>query len=177
MDVIFFVVALVALGALALRFGQDSREGIRSQEHDLATRGVSWNDRARDRGLPASGPAIPSVRPAYPILAFIEGGLGVPAGSLTASPDAARLEVLARDLTTEYWVDAVWTTGVVSEAGLRRVLVELAPSLADAPVLAIEPAADAAGPSPFASPVVAVGQDRPAEAWAPTAARLAPSGN
>ncbi len=95
MDVIVFVAALVALGALALRFGQDSREGIRSQEHELAARGVTWNDLEPDRDGPASGPATPSVRPAYPTLAFIEEGLGDSAGSHTAFPDAGRIEPAA----------------------------------------------------------------------------------
>ncbi len=178
MDAFVFIAALAALGALALRFGQDSRDGIRSQEHEFAARGFTSIDRAPDRAcsaLPASGAAVSTV-PAYPTLTFIEGGLGVSHGSLTASPDAARLEALARDLTAEYWGEAAWTTGIVPEASFRRILEELAPSLANAPVREAERAADAADRSPVAAPDTTYGPKQVVVAWMPTGVRLEPSG-
>ena len=36
----------VALAILAVRYGADSRDGIRSREHDLALRGMTWNELA-----------------------------------------------------------------------------------------------------------------------------------
>lgn len=144
MEAIVFVLALVALGALALRFGQDSREGARCKEREFAAYGVTWTEVKPNGSAPAAEPAR-----SYPTLAFIERALGA-AGVLTADPSAALLETRARRLTTEYWSDRVWTTGVVPEASFRRVLAELAPALLDAPVSTVElPAgvAEAVGPA------------------------------
>ena len=147
MDAMVFVLAFVALGALALRFGQDSREGIRSEEVRLAGHGLTWADLRADRGVPAAtaaavqgAPAIATtpVTGSYPTLAFIERALDTAAGTLTDLPDAARLEARARALTSEYWSDLAWTTGVVSEAAVRRVLAGLVPALAQAPVREVE---------------------------------------
>lgn len=41
---------LLALWVLAIRYGYDSRDGIRSKEQELAAYGVSW----RDLAAPAS---------------------------------------------------------------------------------------------------------------------------
>lgn len=136
MDAIVLLAALVIpiLGALAVRVGRESREGFRSDEHALAALDVSRIDPERGRGVSAPGraTATATVRPAYPTLAVIERGLGVAPGSLTAAPDAERLEDLARVLTAEAWSDAVWTTGVVPAAAFRRVVATLAPGLLDA---------------------------------------------
>ncbi|MBA2446444.1 MAG: hypothetical protein H0V51_00270 [Chloroflexi bacterium] len=37
-------VILLALWILAVRYGYDSRDGVRSKEQDLAAYGVSWRD-------------------------------------------------------------------------------------------------------------------------------------
>jgi hypothetical protein len=39
-----FVVLLIALGILAMRFGFDSREGMPSEEQTLSSRGVRWGE-------------------------------------------------------------------------------------------------------------------------------------
>jgi hypothetical protein len=119
MEAIGFVVALAILGLLAARFGRDSRQGLRSKEHELAAYGVTWADLGH-------GPAGTE---AYPTLAFIEGALGQGTRVLTTAPDAPALEVRARALAAEYWSEAVWTTGVVPAAAFRRVLAELAPQV------------------------------------------------
>lgn len=41
---------LLVLWVLAIRYGYDSRDGIRSKEQELAAHGVSW----RDLAAPAS---------------------------------------------------------------------------------------------------------------------------
>ena len=55
MDAPIFVALLIALPAVfatALRFGADSRDGFRSDEHRLALHGVTWAaDPAEDGGL------------------------------------------------------------------------------------------------------------------------------
>jgi hypothetical protein len=145
MEAIGFVMAIVAPGVLALRFGQDSRDGFRSKEHELAADGATWRDLTRDRSttaapfaVPAAGDEPPGERPVgterYPTLVFIERALGPAARALTTAPDARALEVRARELVAEHWSDSVWTTGIVSEAAFRRVLAELAPNVVDANV-------------------------------------------
>ena len=50
--VVALLIALPAVFATALRFAADSRDGVRSEEHRLAVRGVPWTaDPAEDRGL------------------------------------------------------------------------------------------------------------------------------
>lgn len=44
MEAIGVIGALVLLGILAVRFGADSRYGIRSKEEQLAARGLTWED-------------------------------------------------------------------------------------------------------------------------------------
>jgi hypothetical protein len=135
MEAIGFVVAIVVLGALAMRFGQDSREGFRSREHELAACGVTWRDLTHEPALPSAVPAVGDEPPGecragqepYPTLAFIERALGHAGRVLTTAPNAAALELRARALVADHWSDSVWTTGVVPEAAFRRVLAELAP--------------------------------------------------
>jgi hypothetical protein len=43
MDALIILMLLCALGPLALRFGYDSRDLVRSQEHELALRAVEWS--------------------------------------------------------------------------------------------------------------------------------------
>jgi hypothetical protein len=133
MEAIVIVGGFVALALLALRFGRDSRPGVRSPEQILATHGVRWSDLTLDQ--PTS--PRPTAARSYPTLAFVEQAMSAP-GALTARPDAAGLEIRARALTGAYWSDLVWVTGVVPEAALRVVLSRLDPSLVDAPVRAVE---------------------------------------
>jgi hypothetical protein len=59
----------VALALLAVRYGADSRDGIRSKEHDLALRGVAWRDpgprrRSSDGAVARAGLGLaPATRP------------------------------------------------------------------------------------------------------------------
>src|SRR5215218_9842926 len=137
MEAIGFVVAIVALGALAMRFGQDSRVGFRSKEHELAASGMTWSDLTREPSLPTAVPAVGDERPGkrragkepYPTLAFIERALGHAGPVLTRAPNASALEPRARALVSDHWSDSVWTTGIVPEAAFRRVLAELAPDV------------------------------------------------
>jgi hypothetical protein len=43
MEALIVALALVALAILSLRFGWDSRDGIRSREHELARQGMTWD--------------------------------------------------------------------------------------------------------------------------------------
>lgn len=43
MDLVVLVVALCALGLLAIRFGRDSRDLLRTKEHELEARGYRWD--------------------------------------------------------------------------------------------------------------------------------------
>ena len=162
MEAIAFVLGFVVLGALAVRFGQDSREGIHSKEHEFAAHGVTWTDLATDRPAPKPAAASPNPKPVCPTLDFIERALATAAGTLTASPDAARLEARAQELAADYWSDAVWTTGVIPAAAFRRVLAELAPGLAGAPVLTVEIPITAVEPECLAP--AAAGREQPLDA-------------
>jgi hypothetical protein len=42
MDALLVLTLLCALGPLALHFGYDSRDRLRSAEHDLARQGFAW---------------------------------------------------------------------------------------------------------------------------------------
>ena len=44
MIVILAILGLIVLGFLAIRYGYDSRDGIRSKEEQLAASGVTWDD-------------------------------------------------------------------------------------------------------------------------------------
>ena len=137
MEAIGFVVAIVALGALAMRFGRDSREGFRSKEHELAAYGVTWCDLTHEPSSPSAVPVVGDEptgerrdgKEPYPTLAFIERALGDAGPVLTTAPNASALESRARALVSELWSDSVWTTGIVPEAAFRRVLAELAPDV------------------------------------------------
>jgi hypothetical protein len=53
MGLLIYVIALVILDVLALRFGYDSREMAQSKEQELARFGVKWTDpiKVRRAGL------------------------------------------------------------------------------------------------------------------------------
>lgn len=53
MELLIAVFAIAALGPLAIRFGHDSRDGYRSREHQLASYGVTWDERAHQAQLAA----------------------------------------------------------------------------------------------------------------------------
>jgi len=42
MELLVLLIVLVALAVLALRFGQDTREGVASEEEHLARLGLDW---------------------------------------------------------------------------------------------------------------------------------------
>ena len=44
MEIVILVTILIALGVLASRYGQDSRERLSSAEERLATAGFQWAD-------------------------------------------------------------------------------------------------------------------------------------
>lgn len=159
MEAIAFVVALAALAALSLRFGQDSLPSIRSKEQEFAAVGGTWDDlgedQAKARTVPTGMPAPAEVPRPYPTLAFIEQALGDSNRVLTESADADRLEVRARELVAEFWSERAWTTGLVPESAFRRVLAELAPTLLDVCDLAL--VRSAAG----SDPIVASQADMP----------------
>ncbi len=46
------IVAFIALGLLAMRYGYDSRDGFRSKEEELASHGFTWDDLADPQLLP-----------------------------------------------------------------------------------------------------------------------------
>jgi hypothetical protein len=65
MEGLFVLALFVALAILSLRYGVDSRDGLRSKEHDLAARGVTWTDptdQPRSGGQPR---VIEAPTPAY----------------------------------------------------------------------------------------------------------------
>ena len=47
MEAIAIVFAFIALGVLSIRFGHDSRDGLRGREEDLASFGMTWGDVAQ----------------------------------------------------------------------------------------------------------------------------------
>jgi hypothetical protein len=136
MVIVLAVAALTVFAIAAVRFGRESREILSSPEHDLAGYGHTWNDLDTEPGdrLAVTG------RP-YATLALIERALGGSPGALTSAPNAAELEVRARELTAEYWSDTAWTTGIVSGPAFERVVAGLAPYL-------VAPAAVADMPAP-----------------------------
>lgn len=61
----------------------------------------------------------------YPTLGLLDQALDNPLRPFSESPDAAALEVHARELAADFWSDTVWVTGIVSAAALHRVREEL----------------------------------------------------
>jgi hypothetical protein len=130
MEAIVFVCGLIAFGALAVRYGHDSREGLRSSEHQMALDGLTWNDPATDD---RSGKLIMAPRARFPILTLIQQTLGLADGALTSASDAEAREARAQSVAKDCWSDRVWITGVVPSAAFRRLLEEVAPEVAAAP--------------------------------------------
>jgi hypothetical protein len=106
-------------------------------------------------------------------LAFIQRALAAPAGVLSGSPDADRLELRARELAAEYWSDLVWTTGVVPEPAFRRVLGELVPALAEVPAHLVERPVRPVEPAMPDRTVAAADRESATYAPSPSSARLA----
>jgi hypothetical protein len=129
MVIVLAVAALALFAIAAVRFGRDSRPTLFSPEHQQAGHGPTWNDLE-----PAPSDRIPVARRSYPTLALIEPALGGTPGAFTSAPNAAALEVRARQLAAEYWSDTAWTTGIISAHTFERVITELAPYPVAAPI-------------------------------------------
>lgn len=114
-----FVLALIVLGALALRFGYDSRDQGFSVRQELAHLAPSQPSRTDVSQTP------------YPTLALIDRLLGERSPRFACCRHAEALEGLARSLTAEYWSDSVWSTGAIQEPALRRVVDILSQRRAD----------------------------------------------
>ena len=134
MELALPVLALIAIGLLAPRFGADSRPGIASTGHDLA-----WTDpdpnptpaprstisRARrtyltGAGIPVRSPSGIAPEPstasdAYPLLGALDRAAGLGAAPLARDRCAARLERAARALTDQRRSENVWLTGMVDQ--------------------------------------------------------------
>ena len=61
MELLVVLGAFIALAVLALCFGQDSRDGVRSVEEILALRGVRW-DRLAEHSPTAPASLMPAAR-------------------------------------------------------------------------------------------------------------------
>lgn len=74
MELLLFIVALIAISLLAAVFGADRQDNVvASKEHALALMGMTWDGSPRPRrarytarDLPALVPACPQVTPALP---------------------------------------------------------------------------------------------------------------
>ena len=140
MELALLVLALIAIGLLAPRFGADSRPGIVATGHDLA-----WTDpdpnpspaprptisRARrahlaGAGIPVRSPTGIAPEPStaseiYPILGALDRAAGLGAAPLARDRCAARLERTAHVLTGERWSEHVWLTGLIDQRRLDVV--------------------------------------------------------
>jgi len=140
MEALIPLVALVTLGLLAHRFGDDSRPTLRSEEDRLAATGMIWDSSAGTPGPVDTNPIPPEVK-ADPVVSHLVW-TPVPAGSPAAAfptlqaldrardpgrapfatdPDAAFLEQRARHLIDHHWSERVWLTGLVDRARFDRV--------------------------------------------------------
>lgn len=63
--------------------------------------------------------------PAYPLLALIDAARGAGDRPFSSDPQAAALELRARELAEEYWPNALWLTGSISIALLNAVTSRL----------------------------------------------------
>jgi hypothetical protein len=97
MELLVVLGAFIALAVLAPRFGQDSRDGIRSVEEVLALRGVRWDRLAEDRPV-----APTSVLPAAGARGLVRSCGAAVAHGLRALGQGFLLESHA--------ADAVWAT-------------------------------------------------------------------
>ncbi|MDQ3654838.1 MAG: hypothetical protein M3457_07150 [Chloroflexota bacterium] len=138
MDALIPVLALVALGLLAMRFGADSRPALRSDEHRLAAAGMVWDapSKAPEPVADTPGKAVAADDPAVrhvvwaPMLAAHSGMASSPFPTLRAldrarapgqppfatDPNAERLEQRARRLIDRHWSERVWLTGFVDRS-------------------------------------------------------------
>jgi hypothetical protein len=139
MELLALPVALLLFGALALRFGHDSRDGLYPREDHFAAQRKAKAELTAETGEePASADRPSLVRlltrgslqavgagQGYPTLTLIDRALNDPARAFSDAPNAPLLEHRARELTAEYWGETVWLTGVVAEPAFRRVVDEL----------------------------------------------------
>jgi hypothetical protein len=100
-----FVVAVAVLGALATRFGSDSRASAWSVEQEYAARGFSWSDGMQKRRASATG----SRRHGALVLLLAMAAVGVLAG---LSAGAAHAQALDTPSTIRAFSDAVDTGNV-----------------------------------------------------------------
>lgn len=139
MEALIFLVALVSLGLLAMRFGADSRSAIRSDEHRLAASGVAWDPDLRPTESNAAITPPPMagaegaatmrlVRPqsgntstSYPTLQAIDLARDPGQTAFATDSDAALLEQRARQLIDQHWSELVWHTGLVDQARFDAV--------------------------------------------------------
>lgn len=129
MELILAVAALAVLGVLALRFGVDSRPGFESSERTLAGRGVARDTTPRDTTRHSEPTILISPVPAatepYPTLRVIDAARGEGIPPLAEDPNAAQLELRARELTDEYWSETAWLTGHVPHMSFEKVAAAL----------------------------------------------------
>ncbi|HYI26136.1 MAG TPA: hypothetical protein VD767_12065 [Thermomicrobiales bacterium] len=139
MEALIPVVALVAVGLLALRFGADSRPTVRSAEHRLAATGMTWDVETRPASISAKAVApvaradpvishlawtpVPPANPAspYPTLRALDRARDPGESPFATDPDAAFLEQRARHLIDQHWSERVWLTGFVDCARFERL--------------------------------------------------------
>lgn len=69
--------------------------------------------------------AFPATGSHYPLLALIDSTRGAADRPFSTDPQAAALERLARELTTEYWPEQTWRTGRISSTQLGAVTRQL----------------------------------------------------
>ena len=60
MEAIAIVFAFIALGVLSIRFGHDSRDGLRGREEELASSGMTWGEVAQRPAMCETGRSLPS---------------------------------------------------------------------------------------------------------------------
>ena len=140
MELLVPLVAVISLGLLAIRFGVDSRPGIRSHEHDLVDSGMFRDASSqpavmtRTAAAAADGPAIKQLvwaqtLPAqsgspsspYPMLRALDLARDPGQPAFATDPNAALLETRARQLTDLYWSELAWLTGLIDKAQFDAV--------------------------------------------------------
>lgn len=139
MEALIPLLALVAFAVLAMRYGADSRPAIQSHEQQLASSGLTWDPSSRSTEpsanaspsalVAAEGAAIgqmvgmhPETTPAaYATLNAIDLARDSGQPAFATDPDAAWLEMRARQLTDQHWSECAWLTGRIDRARLETV--------------------------------------------------------
>lgn len=146
MEALIVIVALISLGMLAVRFGADSRTSIQSEEHRLAAGGMVWDAMVRPAPVADSqaasttvaepmraqvvwGPALAtspgSASSPVPTLVAIDLARGSDQPAFATDPNAALLEVHARQVIDRSWSERVWITGLIDEARFNDLCNQL----------------------------------------------------